>query len=348
MSQPSRRPSTIGSSTRSGGAYGSNFLREMQTRGIYDEKIPSRQPQNIEEIKQVLKSQRRSPPPTQADFDQHRLDVSRCPSEATLQAESFPIFYKTSGWFRNPIHKPAHKQRWNNCLHPGQGIQDLEPVKPEPDYQVGVDSSCLPTSFLIALGGFATPANDGMALPNFFAHLKSPNGHMQTAHRQSMQDGAYGTYNYLQARQALNEEDSFYDTAEVFSSEYDGHQILINAHWVSKGPDGLEFHMTTISAHILNGPNLDQFQRGCREIRNVQDHAGNIRERLAEQLRTERRTGYDHLTPLQSSHESAATSSASQTLPPPESPKARAEKKGLRKSSRSRRPGRGNQESWSS
>ncbi|EFY84121.1 hypothetical protein MAC_09836 [Metarhizium acridum CQMa 102] len=259
--------------TKSTGPYDTNFQQHLINHEIYPPRYTypngsgPRQPDNMDEIKRTLGQPRPSLSPSQFSdgaFDSFQDADTHAAKEAQVMARVIPII---EGKLEDP-KCTAGQIPFNNLDH----LTDGSLVAGNPDIYYGARPEQLQQKVRKQLSGKIEPSTQDHlpVAPNFFLHVKGPDGSLSVASRQACYDGALGARG-VHCLQSYGQAESQYDNnAYTLTSIYHGGQLkMYTTHPIPPSAPGNKngFAMTQIKTWALTG-DADTFRQGVAAYRN--------------------------------------------------------------------------------
>ncbi|GAO14633.1 hypothetical protein UVI_02009150 [Ustilaginoidea virens] len=278
--------------TKSTGPYDRAFQQHLIDHGIYPDlyQYPdgraTPQPENIEEIREVLRQPRPSLSPSrfsEDDFFHFRQAAAHVSKERQVTTTVIPIIEGNVG-----DRKCVAGQIPFTNLDP---LTDGTLVPGNPDLYYGARPEQLDRKIRSELGGFIVPStqHDLPVAPNFSLAVKGPDGSSAVAERQACYDGALQARG-MQRLLSYGEPSPVYgNRAHAVTCTYlDGQIKMYTSHPVpSSNPRAKsEYVMTQINAYALTG-NRDSFRQGVAAYRNARDWAKQQRDEAITQANNE-------------------------------------------------------------
>jgi hypothetical protein len=261
--------------------YSAEFEQKLIDRGVYPEGYEGsdgepREPDNLQEIHQILAESRASLSPsklTDDHFKKFKRDNRRATSESKAMAEVIP-FITGSG---DKQFETSGDLPFNRLLK-----FDSELSAPKPDKYYGARPEQINARVRRDLDEFIIPSNrtDLPAAPNFFLEGKSASGRFDVAERQAMYDGAVGARGILQLQNYGSTTSVPDGNAYTISAAYHagpGFLQLYTTHPRESSTGTTEYYMTQLGAYSMtNTP--DTFRSGAAAYRNARDWAKQRRD----------------------------------------------------------------------
>ncbi|POR34809.1 Uncharacterized protein TPAR_05016 [Tolypocladium paradoxum] len=284
-SKSSATPNTT--STKSTGPYDRAFQQHLIDHDIFphgyeypDGRLPP-EPDNIDEIRQILAAPRGSLSPskfTSDDFRKFERADTHAAKERDVTTTVIPVIEGNAG-DRKCV---AGQIPFTNLDHLTDGT--LVPGNPDPYY--GARPEQLNRTVRNELNKMIIPSTqqDLPIVPNFSLAVKGPDGSLSVASRQACYDGALGA-RAIYSVQSYGEVPRLDNRAYAITSIYHGGQLkMYTSHPIPASvPDrGCGFVMTQIKTWGLTG-DADTFRRGAGAYRNLRDWAKKQRDNAIEE-----------------------------------------------------------------
>jgi hypothetical protein len=241
----------------------------------------SNPPENLESLQEQINRKRNSPSPTLSQFGDYTSAIANAVNEATIIAESHPVLlrnYKDRGykktWSTNLGAFPKNVG-FNNGISPAQ-----------PDMMEGLSlTQFKPFPAREELGGAAVvyQGAKSITLAHLAAEWKGPGNDMVLAQAQAAYDGACLVYGRNIALSYLGTPD-VPGHAHVSTFTTDGTNLHIFGHFVAVEQGRTEYHQYPIARCMLIA-SYDDYKKGRRQLRNLQDLAKENSEALRDELR---------------------------------------------------------------
>jgi hypothetical protein len=253
----STRPTTDTTKSKSTGVYDRDFQQHLIDHDVYPDayEYPDgsvlAEPNNWEEVKQILARPRPSLSPSQFSDKQFRK-LKRADAHATKEKQvSESVIPLIEGKIRD-----------GKCRSGGIPFTNLDPLtdgtlKPgNPDVYYGARPEQLNRKIREELGGRIVPStqHDLPIAPNFFLAAKGPDGSLAVAGRQACYDGALGA-RAMHSLQSYGGEEPVYDNnAYAVTSIYHGGTLKMYTSHVAppRSSQGQpEYHMTQLRSFAI-------------------------------------------------------------------------------------------------
>lgn len=256
----------------------SEFARIVVGNGVLDpqESVP---PINLAYYQSELDRARESEPPTLEEYEDYLRSTGCATNETAILMET-SMLLKRPGLGYHTMYNQALSDfprdvGFNTGLSPAQPdmIQGLvrQSYKPFPVMEV-LDA---------ALPKHSLPLSQATALPQLAGEFKGPQGDLLQAQVQASYDGACMVYGRNQARSYLETPDPT-GHAYVQTFTTNGDKLDTFAHYASISRGKVKYHQHTTSTTSLT-TSYEQFEKGRRRLRNMQD----LSKRHSEDLRDE-------------------------------------------------------------
>ncbi|KAI1865945.1 uncharacterized protein JN550_007923 [Neoarthrinium moseri] len=272
---------TVSNRSRRSSAYDANFRQHCIDYHIYPPvyKFPDGtrppKPANFEEIRQALKTPRRSLSPSvvpDTAFDDFQ-DKNATRSEGTVMRTVVPLIIGNSD-ILNEGHLP-----FTNLA----SITDNTIVNPIPDFFDGAHPEAVNKKVREDLDEIIIPTKKGGVpiAPNFFLEAKGPGGSIEVAMGQAVLDGAHGAHSMHALQNYLMDEPVYDGNAYAFTSTLlDGYLKLYAHHLTApaKCGQGPSYHITLLKAYALSDDEV--YSQGRGAFRNLRIRAKEYRDRF--------------------------------------------------------------------
>ncbi|KAI5927567.1 hypothetical protein F4810DRAFT_648361 [Camillea tinctor] len=285
--ESSKTPKTT-ATTKSTGLYDRNFLQHLVDHHIYPpsyeypngDELP--EPENLDDIRGMLKQPRRSLSPSrfsQDDFKSFSRACAKVTKESRMTATVIPVIEGDVGDER--------------CIGSGIPFSNLDHltdgslVCAKPYLYYGARPEQLKKEIRKELGNLIAPSaqDDLPILPNNFLEVKGPDGTLSVARRQATYAAALGS-RALHALQTYGADRSYDNKAYTLAWVYLGGTLTAySSHPIPPStPGGTQagYVMTLLDGWFLAG-NVDGFRGGVAAYRNGRDWAKLQRNRAIEQ-----------------------------------------------------------------
>lgn len=260
----------------------SGFAIQAYRNGILD-KWCSKAPINLEELRvHFTQSRSTSPPPSNSVFDDYTYRVGSAFNQPTTVVESSLILLKRyegrdyRRTFNHAFTGFPNNVGLNNKLSP-----------PQPDFVEGLELSQysnLPVETLIQGSVLYQDNPHSIVLPHIAGEWKGPGKDMMQAELQSSYVGAALMFARTEALVWLGKCEAP-GHAAVTTFTTDGTKLNIFAHHAAMSEDGeLQYHQYPIISFDLLQSH-QEFEDGCRALRNAQDYARQQSFALRDQLK---------------------------------------------------------------
>ncbi|KJK76312.1 hypothetical protein H634G_08372 [Metarhizium anisopliae BRIP 53293] len=270
-------------STKTTGPYDRAFQQHLIDHNILphgygypDGRLPQ-EPDNMDEIRQVLAQPRASLSPSKflsEDFREFERADAQVAKEREVTINVIPII---EGDVRDK-KCIAGEIPFTNLEH----LTDGTLVPGNPDLYYGARPEQLHRTVRRELSNYIVPStqNDLSIVPNYLFQIKGPDGSLAVATRQASYDGALGARG-LHCLQSYKQPEPRYDNkAYTLTSLYYGGTIkMYTTHLIPPLIDGAQpgFVMTQINSWSVTG-NRDAFRQGATAFRNGRDWAKRQRD----------------------------------------------------------------------
>jgi len=283
-SNSSATPNTT--STKSTGPYDRAFQQHLIDHDIFphgyeypDGRLPP-EPDNIDELRQILAVPRGSLSPskfTNDDFRKFERADTHAAKERDVTTTVIPFIEGNAG-----DRKCVAGQIPFTNLGP---LTDGTLVPGNPDLYYGARPEQLKRTARNEMNKMVVPSTqqDLPIVPNFSLAVKGPDGSLSVATRQACYDGALGA-RAIRSVQSFGEVPKLDNTAYTITSVYHGGQLkMYTSHPIpASGPSrDCGFVMTQIKTWGLTG-DADTFRRGAGAYRNLRDWAKTQRDNAIE------------------------------------------------------------------
>ncbi|RCI11367.1 hypothetical protein L249_7663 [Ophiocordyceps polyrhachis-furcata BCC 54312] len=269
--------------TKDTGPYDVNFQQHLTNNRVFPflyyyrdgKAVPP--PDNIDEIKDILERPRPSLSPSQfseSEFYEFQVTDTHAAKQAQVMARVIPII---KGKLEDP-RCAAGQIPFRNL----DNLTDGSLVPGNPDLYYGARPDHLQPKILDKISGQIVPSaqDDVPVAPNFFLHVKGPNGSLAVASRQACYDGALGARG-IHSLQSYGLSEPHYDNkAYTLTSIYHGGCLNMYASHPIPPPKVGErpgFAMTQINTWCLTG-SPGAFRQGAAAYRNGRDWAERQRD----------------------------------------------------------------------
>lgn len=275
-------------STKSTGPYDRAFQQHLIDHDIFphgyeypDGRLPP-EPDNIDELRQILAAPRGSLSPskfTNDDFRKFERADTHAAKERDVTTTVIPIIEGNAG-----DRKCVAGQIPFTNLGP---LTDGTLVPGNPDLYYGARPEQLKRTVRSELNKTIMPSTqqDLPIVPNFSLAVKGPDGSLSVATRQACYDGALGA-RAIHSVQSYGQTPTFDNRAYAITSIYHGGTLkMYTSHPIppSAPKKGSGFAMTQIKAWVLTG-DADTFRRGAGAYRNLRDWAKSQRDNAIEEV----------------------------------------------------------------
>jgi hypothetical protein len=270
----STAPTSSFPKTKRTSAYNKDFEQHYIDHGVYPDNQKSK-PGGLEELHQRLLQQRPSLSPScfsDHAFEDFQQKLAGVINEDNVMRDVMPII---AGYANIPSQQNLQFTRLNS-------MTNCATVDPKPDFYDGARLGDIKKCVREELGPFIIPTGHRMApvAPNFFLEAKAPQGAVDVAKRQAMQDGAYGA-RAMHSLQSYSQGKPVYDgyAYTITSTFHAGSGSLkLYATHPTAGPENApEYHLTQIKGcDLTNDP--DAFRQGATTFRNARDWAQEKRD----------------------------------------------------------------------
>ncbi|KAI2603702.1 hypothetical protein GGR54DRAFT_459140 [Hypoxylon sp. NC1633] len=274
-------PQTI--STKKTSPYDLAFQQHLIDHGIYpngyeypDGTTPP-QPDNLDDIHHILARPRASLSPSRfsnEDFGKFKRANTRALKEWQVMSKVVPTIRGDDG----DSNCAASQTSFTNLNH----LTDGSLVPGSPDLYYGARPEQLDRRVRTELSGHIIPSTqqDLPIAPNFFLHVKGPDGHLAVAERQALYDGVLGARG-IRSLQTYGDTKSGPDNkAYTVTGTYHGGTLdMYTIHPLPPAsPEGrCEYAMTLVNSWSMKG-NASQFRQGAAAYRNARDWATQMRD----------------------------------------------------------------------
>ncbi|KHN94910.1 uncharacterized protein MAM_07137 [Metarhizium album ARSEF 1941] len=283
-SQSPLKKSTLNTgTTKATSPYDANFQQHLINYNIYPplytypDGSDMQQPANMDEIKQILRQRRPSLSPSQCSdgaFKSFLRADTHAAKEAQVMARVIPII---EGELVDHTCSSGHIP-FNNL----DQLTDGSLVAGNPDLYYGARPEQLQLEVRKQLSGKIEPsAQDHLPIvPNFFLHVKGPDGNLTVGSRQACYDGALGARG-VHCLQSYGQAELQYDNnAYTLTCTYHGGTLkMYTTHPIPPSGPGNKtgFAMTQIKTWGMTG-DADTFREGVAAYRNGRDWAKRQRD----------------------------------------------------------------------
>ncbi|KAF4468245.1 hypothetical protein FALBO_4864 [Fusarium albosuccineum] len=269
--------------TRSTGPYDRAFQQHLIDHNVFppgyeypDGHEPS-EPDNIDEIRQVLEQPRASLSPsrfTKDNFKKFRRADDHATKESRVTSSVIPIIEGEPG----DTKCVASDIPFTNLDH----LTDGSLVYAKPDLYYGARPEQLHKEVRRALDDHIVPSTqeDLPILPNNFVEVKGPDGSLSVATRQALYDVTLGTRGFQSLLSYGATEPCYDNKASALAWTYHGGTLKAYAsHMLEPSTPGAlpSYAMTQIDSWSLTG-NYESFRRGAGAYRNGRDWAKKQRD----------------------------------------------------------------------
>ncbi|KAI1318801.1 hypothetical protein F5Y16DRAFT_391561 [Xylariaceae sp. FL0255] len=275
-------------STKSTGPYDRAFQQHLIDYGIFphrykypDSRTPPPPPQNLEEIRQVIARRRPSLSPsrfTQDNFEAFEQTDADASKEWQVTSTVIPIIEGDV----EDTKCVSGQIPFTNLDH----LTDGSLVPGNPDRYHGSRPEQLDRQVRAELSGHLVPStqHDRPIAPNFFLHVKGPDGSLAVVERQACYDGALGARGIRSLQTYGNAGSDFDNKAYTITSTYHGGTLkMYTSHPLPPASPGArcEYVTTQIKAYALTSDG-DAFRTGAGAYRNARDWAKQVRDEAIE------------------------------------------------------------------
>ena len=269
--------SKISNKTKS--ATDSGFPQLARGNGILPP-VYSNPPGNLRDLQERLDKSRDSQSPSESQFQAFARKTKEAPNEGSIFTHTTRLFTNDDIPGYNNVINQAFSEfpkdvGFNNGLSAAQ-----------PDIVQGlVAKEFHPFPIREELGGGAvpTPGLAPLTLPHLAGEFKGPGKDMLLAETQAAYDGACMVYGRNKARSFLNSPDSS-EHAYVQTFTADGTNLNTFAHYSHKTEGQIEYHQYPTSSSLVIS-SYEDFKKARRRLRNLQDAAREISEKLKDELK---------------------------------------------------------------
>ncbi|OAQ58281.1 hypothetical protein VFPPC_12599 [Pochonia chlamydosporia 170] len=270
-------------STKSTGPYDRAFQQHLIDHNILphgyeypDGRLPQ-EPDNMDEIRQVLAQPRASLSPSKfsnEDFRKFERTDAQAAKEREVTTNVIPIIEGDVG-DKKCI---AGEIPFTNLEH----LTDGTLVPGNPDLYYGARPEQLHRTVRRELSNYIIPStqHDLPIVPNYLFQAKGPDGSLSVATRQASYDGALGARAFHCLQSYKQPEPKYDNNAYTLTSLYHGGQLkMYTTHPIPPLIDGAQpgFVMTQINSWSVTG-NRDAFRQGATAFRNGRDWAKRQRD----------------------------------------------------------------------
>ncbi|KAM3070172.1 hypothetical protein ACMFMG_003789 [Clarireedia jacksonii] len=255
----------------------SSFPRLTFENGILDT-LHSTPPGNFDYLQDRLDRERNSPPPTKSEYDYFVYEIMGAP-------DKMAILHILSKFLRDfePGYARAVEQAFDD-FPKNIGFNDGLPVA-KPQFCEGLlTSEFEPFPIRYKLGGPAVPiaSLNPPTLPHLAGEVEEPETDVLLATAKAAYDGACMVYGRCKAREFLEDADP---VGHAFVSTFviNGGILNIFANYSLETPAGTKYHQCLISSSSLM-ESYEDFKKAVRRLRNMQDDAKEVAEKLKGEL----------------------------------------------------------------
>lgn len=261
----------------------SNFRELVRENGVLDEP-ESTPPANLAWLHERLDRSRKSPPPTSTAFEKYVDKVQNADNEQTMLVETTRLLNDYDSDYQRTYNQALgnfpKNVGFNTKLSPPQpdmieGLR-LKEFKPFPVAKK-LGTAVIPR--------YLKPRCHSITLPHSAGEWKGRGKDMSLAQVQASYDGACMVYGRDKARSFIKSPDpDGYAYVQTFIT--DGNLLNTYAHYssASQDQDDVEYHQCETSSTYLTS-SYEDFKKGRRLLRNLQDMAKETSEKLKDELK---------------------------------------------------------------
>lgn len=242
--------------------------------------VYSNPPANQRELQQRLDKSRDSQSPSESQFQAFARKTKEAPNEGSILTHTTKLFKDDDILGYNQVINQAFSEFPKDV-----GFNDgLSAARPD-IVQGLISKEFHPFPIRDELGGAAvpTPGLAPLTLPHLAGEFKGPGKDILFAEAQAAYDGACMVYGRNKARAFLNSPDSS-EHAYVQTFTTDGINLNTFAHYSHKCDGQVEYHQYPTSSSLVIS-NYEDFKKARRRLRNLQDAAREISEKLRDELK---------------------------------------------------------------
>ena len=278
--------------TKNSNPYSRNFEQLLIDHGVfpplyeYSNGRKPKNPKNLDEIRQRAKQRRPSLSPsryTDKEFEEFQNITAKSSNEDHVSRNVIDIIEGST----RKTYGSSTKVKFANL----QSLFDHPLTPGNPDLYDGAPPEQLDRRIRERLYEIIIPSTleTHHIVPNFFLHLKGPDGSARVAQRQCVYDGALGERSQHQLRSYGTNEPKFDNNAHTITSVYVNHKLSIYSVYTAQtdSPSSRqEYYTHLISSWAMDG-DVETFQKGAAAFRNLREWAKEQRDeaiRLANSL----------------------------------------------------------------
>jgi hypothetical protein len=250
----------------------------------------SNPPATLEDLQDRINRGRDTPSPSESEYRYFAAAIRGAPNESSVQFETSTLLKR--------YDEPGYHKRYNQPFSDfpkNVGFNSGLPAA-QPDMIEGLDMPEFePFPVDEQLGGAATVYSSPAAttLPHLAGEWKGPGRDMISAQTQAACDGACMVYGRNKARSFLGSPDPD-GHAFVFTFTTDGTSINTFAHYSSQTNGQVKYHQYPTSSSFLLS-SYEDFKKGRRRLRNLQDDAKEASEMLRDELKRKWSASQQHM-----------------------------------------------------